>query len=160
MTKQTVNLGIDEAKRKEIAKKLSVFLADTFSLYFKTHAFHWNVTGPHFHTLHLMLEEQYRELWAAVDIIAERIRALGEYSPSTLTDFLELSSLSETTGVPDADKMLSDLLSDHEKVIVFARKSCALAAESGDDASADLLTQRLQVHEKTAWMLRSFLEKN
>lgn len=157
MTTQSINIGIPEAKRKEIAQGLSRLLADTYSLYLKTHNFHWNVTGPMFNTLHQMFETQYTEMWAATDVIAERIRSLDEFAPGTYSEFGRLSSVPETKGVPAARDMISQLLEGHEAVIRTAR-SIIPAAEGGqDEASLDLLTQRIQLHEKTAWMLRSLL---
>ena len=138
---------------------LSRLLADTYTLYLKTHNFHWNVTGPQFRTLHLMFEEQYNELWAAVDPIAERIRSLGHYAPGSYREFAKLSSIRESEGVPPANDMIRELVAGHETVARTAREAFANVDEAQDEASADLLTQRLQIHEKTAWMLRSLLEK-
>ena len=152
-----VDIGIDEQNRKEIADGLSRLLADTYTLYLKTHYFHWNVTGHMFHSLHLMFEEQYTELAEAVDIIAERIRALGVFAPGSYSAFTELGSISETKDVPSADDMVRLLVEGNEAVAKTAR-SVFTAAERGDDQSTqDLLTDRLRVHEKTAWMLRSIL---
>lgn len=153
-----INIGIDEKARGEIAEGLSRLLADTYSLYLKTHNFHWNVTGPMFQTLHLMFETQYNELALAVDLIAERIRALGFPAPGTYSDFARLSSISETTGVPKAQDMIRLLVEGQESVARTARSIFPLVEEVNDEPTADLLTQRLQVHEKTAWMLRSLLE--
>ncbi len=144
----------DEAKRR-IAGSLSRVLADTFTLYLKTHNFHWNVTGPRFRELHLMFEEQYNELWLATDLVAERIRALGEYAPATYREFTALGSIAEPEGVPSAESMVGELLDGHEAVVRTAREAFALAEPAGDQVTMDLLTQRMQVHEKTAWMLRS-----
>ncbi len=153
-----IDIGIPEDSRKEIAEGLSRLLADTYSLYLKTHNFHWNVTGPMFQTLHLMFETQYNELALAVDLIAERIRALGFPAPGTYTDFAKLSSIAETPGVPKAQEMIRLLVEGQESVARTARSIFPLAEKVNDEPTADLLTQRLQVHEKTAWMLRSLLE--
>jgi starvation-inducible DNA-binding protein len=153
-----IDIGIPEESRKEIAEGLSRLLADTYSLYLKTHNFHWNVTGPMFQTLHLMFETQYNELALAVDLIAERIRALGFPAPGTYTDFSQLSSIPETPGVPKAEEMIRLLVEGQESVARTARSIYPLAEKVNDEPTADLLTQRLQVHEKTAWMLRSLLE--
>jgi starvation-inducible DNA-binding protein len=153
-----IDIGIPEESRKEIAEGLSRLLADTYSLYLKTHNFHWNVTGPMFQTLHLMFETQYNELALAVDLIAERIRALGFPAPGTYSDFAKLSSIAETPGVPKAEEMIRLLVEGQESVARTARSIFPLAEKVNDEPTADLLTQRLQVHEKTAWMLRSLLE--
>jgi starvation-inducible DNA-binding protein len=128
-------------------------------LYLKTHYFHWNVTGPMFNTLHLMFETQYTELALAVDLIAERIRSLGVHAPGTYAQFSKLTSIEETVDVPKAQDMISELVAGHEAVCRTARSVFPAAEKAADEATADLLTQRLQVHEKTAWMLRSLLEK-
>lgn len=154
-----INIGIPEDSRQEIAEGLSRLLADTYSLYLKTHNFHWNVTGPMFQTLHLMFETQYNELALAVDLIAERIRALGVPAPGTYSDFAKLSSIPETPGVPKAKEMIRLLVEGQESVARTARSIFPLAEKVNDEPTADLLTQRLQVHEKTAWMLRSLLEE-
>ncbi|MBI3309093.1 MAG: DNA starvation/stationary phase protection protein [Candidatus Melainabacteria bacterium] len=154
-----VDIGIPEAGRKEIADGLSKLLADTYTLYLKTHNFHWNVTGPLFNTLHLMFEGQYNELALAVDLIAERIRALGFPSPGTYADFAKMSSISEEPGkVPTAEDMIKLLVEGNETVIKTARSIFPAAEKVSDESTADLLTQRMQIHEKTAWMLRSMLE--
>jgi starvation-inducible DNA-binding protein len=153
-----INIGIAEKDRTEIVQGLSRMLADTYTLYLKTHGFHWNVTGPMFTTLHTMFEQQYNELALAVDLIAERIRALGALAPGSYAEFSELASVSETKGAPAATDMVRLLLEAHETVIRTARGAFPAAERAGDQASMDLLTQRLQVHEKTAWMLRSLLE--
>lgn len=155
-----MDIGINENDRKKIAEGLSHLLADTYTLYLKTHYFHWNVTGPMFNTLHLMFETQYTELAAAVDVIAERIRALDFYAPGTYREFVKLSSIAESDSVPNAQDMIRELVAGHEAVVRTARSIFPTAEEVSDEASADLLTQRLQLHEKTAWMLRSLLEKN
>ncbi len=154
-----VNIGIDENARKEIAEGLSRLLADTYTLYLKTHNFHWNVTGPMFQTLHLMFEAQYNELALAVDLIAERIRALGFPAPATYSEFAQLSSISETPGVPKAHDMIRLLVEGQEAVTRTARSIFPVIEQVNDEPTADLLTQRMQVHEKTAWMLRSLLEE-
>ena len=152
-----INIGIDEKDRKEIVQGLSRLLADTYTLYLKTHNFHWNVTGPMFQTLHLMFETQYNELALAVDSIAERIRALGFPAPGTYTEFIELSSLKEQPGVPAAEQMIRLLVDGHEATIRTARSAFPMAERIDDRVTGDLLTQRMQVHEKTAWMLRSLV---
>lgn len=154
-----INIGIDEGCRKEIVHGLSQFLADTYSLYLKTHNFHWNVTGPMFNTLHLMFMDQYTELWNAVDLIAERIRSLGEMSPGSYSEFAKLTSIKESTGAVAAEKMIQQLLEGHETVARTARSVFPIAEKGSDEATLDLLTQRIQLHEKTAWMLRSMLAK-
>ena len=153
-----INIGISEEEREAIAQGLSRLLADTYTLYLKTHNFHWNVTGPMFQTLHLMFETQYNELALAVDLIAERIRSLGFPAPGTYAEFARLSSIPETSGVPKAQDMIRLLVEGQEAVIRTARTVFPLADQASDEPTADLLTQRMQVHEKTAWMLRSLLE--
>ena len=153
-----MDIGISENQRHKIAEGLSHLLADTYTLYLKTHNFHWNVKGPMFQTLHLMFETQYNELALAVDLIAERIRALGFPAPGTYSAYAKLSSIAETDGVPDAREMIRLLVEGQEAVVRTARKIFPLVDEAHDEPSADLLTQRMQVHEKTAWMLRSLLE--
>jgi starvation-inducible DNA-binding protein len=155
-----MDTGIKPSDRKKIAEGLSKLLADTYTLYLKTHYFHWNVTGPMFNTLHLMFETQYTELAIAVDDIAERIRALDEYAPGTYTQFAKLSSISESKDVPNATQMIKELVDAHEAVCRTARGVFPAANKADDEATADLVTQRLQIHEKTAWMLRSMLEKD
>ncbi len=154
-----INVGISEKDRKEIAAGLSMLLADTYSLYLKTHNFHWNVKGPMFQTLHLMFETQYNELALAVDLVAERIRALGFPAPGTYSEYARLSSIPETPGVPKAEEMIKLLVEGQESVVRTARSIFLLLDKVHDEPTADLLTQRMQVHEKTAWMLRSLLEK-
>lgn len=154
-----IDIGIAEESRHEIADGLSRLLADTYTLYLKTHNFHWNVTGPMFQTLHLMFETHYNELALAVDQVAERIRALGFPAPGTYSDFAQLSSIKETPGVPKAQEMIRLLVQGHEAVAKTARSIFPVAEKVNDESTADLLTQRLQVHEKTAWMLRSLLEE-
>ena len=153
-----IDIGIAENERVAIAQGLSHLLADTYTLYLKTHNFHWNVTGPQFQTLHLMFETHYTELAQAVDVIAERIRALGSFAPGTYAQFVKLSSIKEETEIPKATDMIRLLVEGHESVIRTARKLFPQAQEADDEATADLLTQRIQTHEKTAWMLRSLLE--
>ena len=152
-----IDIGIKEADRAKIAQGLSRLLADTYTLYLKTHNFHWNVTGPMFQTLHLMFETQYNELALAVDLIAERIRALGFPAPGTYAEFTKLSSIKEPKGVPQAEDMIRELVAGQEAVVKTARSVFPLVDKVNDEPSADLLTQRMQVHEKTAWMLRSLL---
>jgi starvation-inducible DNA-binding protein len=153
-----IDIGISEADRKQIADGISRLLADTYTLYLKTHNFHWNVTGPMFNTLHLMFEEQYTELAQAVDQIAERIRALGFPAPGTYRQFAELSTIKEEAGVPDAKEMIRQLVQGQEAVVRTARQVLPVADEANDEPTVDLLTQRMQVHEKNAWMLRSLLQ--
>lgn len=153
-----INLGIPETNRQQIAEGLSRLLADTYTLYLQTHNFHWNVTGPMFNTLHLMFETQYNELALAVDLIAERIRSLGFPAPGTYQSFARLTSIAEVEGVPKAQDMLAILLKGQEAVVRTARSLFPLVDEVNDEATADLLTQRMQLHEKTAWMLRSMLD--
>lgn len=152
-----INIGIGESGRREIAEGLSRLLADTYTLYLKTHNYHWNVTGPMFQTLHLMFETQYSELALAVDQIAERIRALGFPAPGTYAEFARLSSIKEEEGVPDAQQMIRKLVEGQEAVARTARTVFPTAEGANDQPTADLLTERMQVHEKTAWMLRSLL---
>jgi len=155
----TVNIGIKDEDRAKIADGLSRLLADTYTIYLKTHNFHWNVTGPMFNTLHLMFEQQYNELALAVDLIAERIRALGHPAPGTYADYARLSSIKETPGVPKAEQMIALLVEGQEAVVRTARSIFPIAEEARDEPTADLLTQRMQIHEKNAWMLRVLLEK-
>ncbi len=152
-----INIGITEDNRRDIAEGLSRLLADNFTLYLKTHNFHWNVTGPMFQTLHVMFEQQYNELWIANDLIAERIRALGMFAPGTFQDFANLSSVKEESQVPTAQEMIRMLVEGHEATARTARSVIEVAEKATDAPTADLLTERLQIHEKTAWMLRSLL---
>lgn len=152
-----INIGINQADRKEIADGLSRLLADSYTLYLKTHNFHWNVTGPMFNTLHTMFEGQYTELAMAVDEIAERIRALGEPAPGSYAQFGELTVISEETGTPKAEEMIRQLVEGQEAIARTARSVFPAAEKAGDEPTADLLTQRIQLHEKNAWMLRSLL---
>lgn len=155
---KAINLGINEADRKAIAEGLSCLLADSYSLYLKTHNFHWNVTGPMFNTLHLMFEQQYTELALAVDLIAERIRALGFPAPGSYSEYAKLSSVPDAVGVVSANEMISQLVDGQETVVRTARSVFPLTDKVNDEPTADLLTQRMQIHEKNAWMLRSLLE--
>jgi starvation-inducible DNA-binding protein len=157
--KQTIDIGINEKDRKAIAKGLSALLADSYSLYLMTHNFHWNVKGPMFNTLHLMFMTQYTEQWTALDLIAERIRALGEPAPGTYKEFSKLTSIEEVSGTPKALDMVKHLVKAQEATARTARKLSALADKVNDQPTLDLLTQRQDVHEKTAWMLRSLLEE-
>lgn len=152
-----INIGIDETQRQEIAEGLSHLLADTYTLYLKTHNYHWNVVGPMFNTLHLMFETQYNELALAVDEIAERIRALGVRAPGSYREYAALSSIPEDTDEPDAMTMIQRLVDGQEAVARTARSIFPTAEAANDEPTADLLTQRMLVHEKTAWMLRSLL---
>ncbi len=156
-----IQIGIEAEDRKEIAEGLARFLADAFTLYLKTHNFHWNVTGPMFNSLHVMFEEQYTEQWNALDEIAERSRALGFNAPGSYAEFISLSSIREeegASGVPDWKGMVQQLVDGNEAVCRTAREVLKIADDAGDDPTVDLLTQRLHTHEKYAWMLRSLLE--
>ena len=152
-----INIGIDSEDREEIAGELSKVLADSYMLYLKTHNYHWNVTGQLFHPLHEQFEQQYTELAGAIDEIAERIRALGYRAPGTFHEFKELTSVEEDTEEPEALEMVRRLALANEKVLCTAREALSPADEADDEATVDLLTQRLNVHEKTTWMLRSHL---
>ena len=154
-----VNIGIDEKDRQEIAEGLSRLLADTYTLYLKTHYFHWNVTGPMFNSLHAMFQQQYNELALAVDSIAERIVTLGYPAPGNYSQYAKLSSIQETCDVPSAEEMVRLLVEANEAVVRTARSVFPAAERASDESTADLLTERLSIHEKTAWMLRSILEK-
>jgi len=153
----TIEIGINEVDRKKIVDGLSKLLADSYILYLKTHNFHWNVEGPMFNTLHLMFMDQYTELWNALDLIAERIRALGSYAPGSYKKFAQLSSIPESDDHLAAKEMIKQLLQGHEAVAKTVRSIFPVAESGSDEATLDLLTQRLQIHEKTAWMLRSLL---
>jgi starvation-inducible DNA-binding protein len=155
---RTIDIGIPENRRAQIADGLGRVLADSYTLYLQTHNFHWNVEGPMFNTLHLMFMDQYTELWNALDLIAERIRSLGFPAPGTYKQYQKLCSIEEVEGVPEAMQMVRILVAGHEAVARTARKAFSTAASADDQATQDLLTQRLQVHEKTAWMLRSLLK--
>ena len=152
-----LDLGIPADKLEEIRSGLARLLADTYTLYLKTHNYHWNVTGPQFRNLHLMFEEQYTELALAVDVVAERLRALGAYAPGSYSEFARLATVKEASGIPSADDMVAELAADQATVVRTAREIFPHADAAGDEATADLLTQRMQVHEKTAWMLRALL---
>lgn len=152
-----MDIGIGERERQKIAQGLSALLADSYALYLMTHNFHWNVTGPQFNSLHQMFMTQYTEQWAALDLIAERIRSLGHPAPGTYKAFARLASVQEVDGVPTADGMVRHLLHAQETVARTARTLFPLVEAARDQPTADLLTQRLEVHEKTAWMLRSVL---
>jgi starvation-inducible DNA-binding protein len=154
-----IDIGINEKQRQRIAGGLARLLADTYTLYLKTHNFHWNVTGPMFSTLHLMFETQYNELALAVDLIAERIRALGVQAPGSYREFARLTSIKESSGSPAANEMIRQLVEGQETVVRTARSVFPDADAAHDEPTADLLTQRMQVHEKNAWMLRSLLAK-
>jgi starvation-inducible DNA-binding protein len=154
-----INIGLSEKDREKIAHGLSLMLADTYTLYLKTHNFHWNVTGPMFQTLHLMFMTQYNESWLAVDSLAERIRALGYPAPGSYKQFAGLTSIKESDGVPNAREMIRELVEGQEAVVRTARAVFPLAEKAGDQATADLLTQRMMIHEQNAWMLRSLLEE-
>jgi len=153
-----IHIGISPEDRADVAAALSHLMADTYTLYLQTHNFHWNVEGPMFNTLHLMFEEQYNELWTAVDTIAERIRSLGSHAPGTYSELAKLTSIEEVGGVPAAMNMVGTLVKGHEAVTRTAREAFKMTDKAGDESSSDMLTQRLQVHEKTAWMLRSLLK--
>jgi len=153
-----MGLGINKNKKNRTTDGLSHLLADTYTLYLKTHNYHWNVTGRFFPMLHLMFEEQYKELAIAIDVIAERIRALGEYAPGSYSQFKNLTIIKEETAVPTAMQMVENLSTDNEKLIQVARSTFSIAEKAQDEATLDLLTQRIQTHEKTAWMLKSILE--
>lgn len=152
-----VNIGINEEQRKAIANGLSVLLADTYTLYLKTHNYHWNVTGPMFQTLHTLFETQYMELAVAVDDIAERIRALGEFAPGSYQAYAKLTTIKEADGIPTAEDMIKDLVKGQEAIAKTARSIVPVADDATDEVTLDLLTQRMTVHEKTAWMLRSLV---
>ena len=152
-----LDIGIDKHEREQIAAGLSSLLADSYSLYLKTHNYHWNVTGPMFNTLHLMFEEQYTELAAAVDEIAERIRALGIKAPGSYSAFSAMTKISEGSGDESAEEMIRQLVVGQETVARTAREAFPAADAASDEPTADLLTQRMQIHEKNAWMLRSML---
>lgn len=154
----SIDIGISTVERAKIAKGLSKLLADSYALYLMTHNFHWNVTGPQFNSLHQMFMTQYTEQWTALDLIAERIRALGHPAPGTYQEFSKLASVKQIEGVPSATEMVHYLVKAQEATAKTARSLFTLVGEANDQPTADLLTQRLEVHEKTAWMLRSVLE--
>lgn len=157
-TVPAINIGISDKDRAAVAKELSKLLADSYTLYLMTHNFHWNVTGPMFNTLHQMFMTQYTEEWTALDGIAERIRALGHYAPGTYAEYVKLSSIAEPETVPQATEMIKMLVQGNESVAKTARAAFEKASQANDQPTADLLTQRLDVHEKNAWMLRSLLQ--
>lgn len=152
-----INIGIEQSDRKAIAEGLSKLLADSYMLFLKTHNYHWNVTGPMFNSLHIMFEEQYTELFTAVDEIAERIRALGEVSPGTFAEFSKLTTIQENAAPIAAEEMIKDLVAGQEAVTKTAREILSVADDANDEPTVDLLTQRMQLHEKNAWMLRSLI---
>jgi starvation-inducible DNA-binding protein len=154
-----INTGIPAEQRAAIVQGLSKLLADTYVVYLKTHSFHWNVEGPMFQTLHQMFMEQYTETWNAIDLIAERIRSLGAYAPGTYKEYAKLASIRETDGVPRAEEMVRLLIEGQEAIVRTAREVLSVADEAHDEPTLDLLTQRMQIHEKNAWMLRSLLKK-
>jgi len=154
-----IDIGISQQDRNRIGQGLSRMLADTYLLYLKTHNFHWNVEGPMFQTLHTMFMEEYTEAWNAIDLIAERIRALGHYAPGTYKEYVKLGSIKETDGVPKAEQMVKLLIQAQEAVVRTARSVLPIAEDADDQPTLDLLTQRMQIHEKNAWMLRSLLKK-
>lgn len=155
-----MNIGISEKDRKLVCQGLSKLLSDSYLLYLKTQNYHWNVTGPQFQTLHMSFEDQYKDLAEAVDVIAERIRALGEFAPGSFTTFSKLTSIKEETGTPTAEEMIQNLVQGHEAVVTTARETMSLTDKCEDDVTADLLVERMNVHEKTAWMLRSMISPN
>ncbi|MGV3592697.1 MAG: Dps family protein [Gammaproteobacteria bacterium] len=157
MKAPAIDIGIDQTQRAQIADGLKVLLADSYTLYLQTHNFHWNITGPQFRDLHLMFEEQYTELADAVDLIAERIRTLGVPAPGTYKAFAELSNIKETEGVPSATDMLTLLTKGHEQVVKTCREVLKPAQEADDESTVSLVSDRMRLHEKTAWMLRSML---
>lgn len=159
MKNSPIDIGIPEADRKKICEGLSTLLADSYTLYLKTHNFHWNITGPMFQTLHLMFEGQYTELAAAVDLIAERIRSLGLRAPGSYAEFATLTHIKEASGHVVAHEMISQLVHGHETLAKTCRSIFPAAEHGSDEATLDLLTQRIQLHEKTGWMLRSLLEE-
>ncbi len=153
-----INIGMKDAERRAVAEKLSRLLADSYTLYLKTHNYHWNVTGPMFQTLHLLFETHYTELATAVDDIAERIRALGERAPGSYRDFAKLATVKDAEGVPKAEEMIRELAADHETVSRSLMNVFEEATKCGDEATISLVTARLEVHQKAAWMLRAHLE--
>jgi starvation-inducible DNA-binding protein len=155
----SINIGLSEKDRRAIADGLSRMLADTYTLYLKTHNFHWNVTGPMFQTLHVMFMTQYNETWLAVDLVAERIRALGYPAPGSYKEFAALTSIKDSSDVPNAKEMIRQLVDGQETVVRTAREVLPIAEKAGDQPTVDLLSARMEVHEKNAWMLRSLLEE-
>ena len=158
VTPVKIDIGISDANRKKVAAGLSSLLADSYTLYLMTHNFHWNVTGPQFNSLHAMFMAQYTEQWNALDVIAERIRALGYPAPGTYREFVKLASIKEIEGIPKAEDMVRHLVAAQEATARTARNLFPIVEEAKDQPTADVLTQRIDVHEKTAWMLRSLLE--
>lgn len=156
-SEQEINIGINQKDRKAVCKGLSKLLADAYLLYLKTQNYHWNVTGKQFRSLHELFEEQYREQAEAIDVIAERIRALGEFAPATFSNFAKLTSIREDTSIPSADEMIHNLVQGNEAVVTTAREIINLADDCEDDVTTDLMIERMQVHEKNAWMLRSMI---
>ena len=150
-----IDIGIEASDRARSAEAIKKLLADTYALYLKTHGYHWNVEGPHFQQLHMLFMEQYTEMWTAVDELAERIRALGEYAPSSYSEMASLSSIVEESERPDWHSMVANLAKGHQQVAKSARQVLQVATEIGDDATADVVTPRITLHEKTAWMLRA-----
>ena len=150
-----INIGIKDTDRKASAEAVSRLMANTYTLYLKTHGYHWNVEGPHFQQLHIQFMEQYTEMWTAVDDLAERIRALGHFAPASYKAMSELSTIKEEEGRPDWQAMVKNLAKGHEEVAKTAREVLRIAEESGDDATADVVAPRVTLHEKTAWMLRA-----
>lgn len=157
ITASDINIGIDEGDRQKIAGELTRLLADTYTLYLKTHSYHWNVTGPRFRDLHLLFEEQYTELAAAVDAVAERIRTLGYPAPGTFREFLDLTTIEEIPGAPAAEEMIRDLVVAQEIVVRTCREVLPAAQQADDESTVSLVAERMAVHEKSAWMLRSLL---
>ncbi|MEN0651417.1 MULTISPECIES: Dps family protein [Hyphobacterium] len=153
----SIKMGLSQDQRETMADAVAAVLADTYALYFKTHAYHWNVTGPRFHDLHMLFETQYNELWMATDVLAERVRALGVAAPNSYAAMDKFATVKSEATETKADAMLGDLLSGHETVVATIRSALAKAGESGDEATADILSPRLSAHEKMAWMLRSTL---
>lgn len=155
----SMHTGIDKDVRKVGAEALSINLANSYMLYLKTQNYHWNVTGPEFHQLHLLFEAQYRDLFEAIDTIAERIRALGIYAPGTFKQFAELSTIKEESEIPKSRQMIENLMNDNETLIEQAREVAELAEDNKDGATADLMISRMAAHEKNAWMLRSLIQR-
>lgn len=153
-----IDIGISDDERMEIASGLKKLLADMYVLYIRIHGYHWNVTGPMFDSLHNMFMVHYTEIWNAVDLVAERIRSLGHFAPATYAEFSKLTSIHEDAEIPNAKNMILGAIAGHEAVIKTARNIFPVAEKAGDQSTMDILTQRLQIHEKTAWMLRSMLE--
>jgi starvation-inducible DNA-binding protein len=159
-TESTINIGISEKERKQVCKGLSKLLADSYILYLKTQNYHWNVTGKMFSSLHILFEEQYQDLAEAVDVIAERIRALGEFAPGTFAQFTKFTSIKEENNIPTAEEMIHNLVVGNEAVVTTAREIIDLCESAQDDVTADLMVERMQKHEKNAWMLRSLISPN